>query len=414
MRSVVTVCILLLCIQLQAQNKIFTGFYISNSGDTVKGHFPKYTQWAQNRVRVDFISANNSTIQLTPFNCFKFSIDNYDEYISYSGKRLINPIEDNTAIDNRGYFDFHDRDTITTIFLRLVTRTPKCEIYVLTDNIRTNFFYKLPGQQIQELKFKMYYDENNLHELPEYRQQLNNLFAEEIPEKNLSKKLEELPYTEEAISEFIEKLFSIKNAKSISKDKSAGWRIIAGVSINSFKVAGNKYYPEAQLKYSTTAAPFLSIGYLTPFLRNFSRYFFYPQIRLYNYKNSGEKMDATFKQQVTFQTSFVVIPQLNAGANIINKENYHLFLYAGVGTMFLAKNKEISKELYPSNNAVYTTYEYQLAKQTFAMNLSAGISLKNKFQFLVTYNLPYDVGKFPSHFPKPSSIQIGLGYQLKK
>lgn len=414
MRTIFLFCALFIYTVLDAQIQTFKGYYITNNGDTIKGVFPKYTQWNNNPNEVEFFQDGNAkSEQLTPSNCRKFLIENYDEYLSYSGKRLINPIEDNVAVDNRGYFDFHDRDSSVTTFLRLVIRTTHCEIYAFTDPVRTNFFYRLPGGEVEELKFKMYSDESKIHEVAEYRQQLNNLFAEEIIQKKFSGLLEDLPYREEAIKKFIEKTEGIKQTKEVTESSFAGWCFAAGTSVNFFRVTGEKSFAKVQTNYSTSIAPFLSVGYILPFKRNFGRYFIYPQLRIYNYKNSGKMQDGSFTRTVTFQSNLMIVPELNAGANLINKENVRLFLYGGVGMLFTSKNREIDKLIVPADGSEYASAELRLTKMTYNVNLSPGICINNKIVGLITYRLPVSLGQFGTYSPTQSSVQIGVGYKLK-
>lgn len=339
MKTILLFCTVLFCSQLNAQKKIFTGYYIDNHGDTIKGSFPKYNQWSKNPNKVEFLAAGSSnTIQLSPVACLKFSVDDYDDYISYSGKRLLNPIDDNIAVDNRGYFDFKDRDTTIVTFLRVIIKTPKCAVYVLNDNLRTNFFYQLPGQSLQELKFKKYFDESNLHELDEYRQQLNNLFTQEIAWNHLAKSLEELPYTEEGLTRFMNKLFPKKSSNENLKNSLQGCIISAGTSINFLHGTGDLSMDEVSHKYSASFAPFLSVGYIFPIKRNFNRYFIYPQLRLYNYSSSTQFPVGQFTEKIIFQSKLAILPELNVGGNIANKENFQFFLYGGLGMLLLTNN----------------------------------------------------------------------------
>ena len=414
MRTILFLCFAALSQQLFAQDKTFTGFYITETHDTVRGSFPKYNQWSKNPDKVDFLPAGSSKfMQITPSNCLKFVIDNYDEYIAYVGKRLINPIDDNEAIENRGSFDYNYRDSITAVFLRLAIKTPQCSLFVLNDNIRTNLFYQLPGQPLQELKYKKYFDENNLHELPEYRQQLNNLFPNEITEKKLSTELEQLTYSEDAVSEFLQKLFSVKKAKLSKRNTAAGWVINAGVSANSLKATGDDFL-ETRVSYATSYAPYLAVGYFLPFQRNFSRYFVYSQVRFYQYKNTGSEASVTLLNKVTFQSDLVIVPHLNLGVNVINKSSLRVFLYAGAGIMILRNNKETIDLYRLSDNSLYSSEEYNLSPATAAANLSLGLAMKNRLELLLTYNLPTDISNFPAYSAKQSSFQAGLGYKFER
>ena len=93
------------------------------------------------------------SIKLTASNCRKFAVEGYDEYMSYTGDRLLNPITDFDVLDKR-YRSSDDEQEKLVAFLRLVTRTLSTELYVLTDSKRINFFYALPGSSPVELRYK--------------------------------------------------------------------------------------------------------------------------------------------------------------------------------------------------------------------------------------------------------------------
>lgn len=105
----------------------------------------RYQQCSKNLSEVKFtIGTSAKSIKLTPRSCLKFVMEGCDEYLSYTGERLVNPISDYDVLDKR-YSSFDDELEKVVAFLRLVTRTLNSELYVLTDSKRTNFFYRLPA-----------------------------------------------------------------------------------------------------------------------------------------------------------------------------------------------------------------------------------------------------------------------------
>jgi hypothetical protein len=327
-------------------------------------------------------------------------------------KRLLNPVDDDAAINNiGGFFDSRDSITSVTAFLRLVIRTPQCEIYVLNDHVRSNFYYKLPGQTIEELRFKKYFSDNNLHEMAEYRNQLNGLFQDEILQKNLVKKLEELPYTEEGFENFIGELSGATKIKI--KTQGLGWIIAAGASINFLDVAGDLSMQEVRSKFKNSSAPFISIGFVLPVSRNFNRFFIYPQLRVYNYKNSGSYSTSYNTHIITYQSKFCALPEVNGGINIVNKQNFRFFLYGGGGMLFLIKNNETDQSKNISGGSV-SSHVTLTSKMTYSCNVSAGASITDKFMIVTSYHVPVPVANFIYYSAMHSNLQIGLGYKFNK
>ena len=137
---------LFFCNFLSAQKKSFEGYYITTQSDTIKGVFPTYIQWNKNPSQVEFVAANTTkTIQLTPQNTIKFVVEGYDEYLSYSGQRLVNPIDDDVLLNERSFISLNDSTQQVATFLRLSTRTSNADLYVLNGEKRTNFFYQVIG-----------------------------------------------------------------------------------------------------------------------------------------------------------------------------------------------------------------------------------------------------------------------------
>lgn len=402
------------CSQANAQrSKTFPGFYITPTGDTVKGVFPNYTQWSKNPVRVAFISSSASLpIALTPENCLKFSIENYDEYLAFSGQRLENSIDDNQIMRSPQSETFDEQYETISVFVRRVAKTTGCELYMLSDSKRINYFYKLPGQALVELKYQKRYDQNRIFEFPGYRQQLNRLFYDEVTKRNLTKLLEGLPYTEAAMANFFKKLYPVAKAKNKTRNTAAGWVLSAGVSINQMKLKGDKSIDKVGRDYSSSFSPLISLGYILPISRNFNRYFIYPQVKVFSYKISGERSNGTFLKRSTFQASPVVVGEINGGMNVLNKEDLRVFITGGAGMMLLVKNREADQVYTVAGNSLYTSAKSDLAKATYTLNMSAGVILKNKMMVSTTYHFPTPVGNYVYYSHLLSSIQVKLGYKF--
>jgi hypothetical protein len=400
--------------QLFAQNKNFPGFYLTQTGDTIKGVFSNYKQWSKNPDRVEFTeTATSKPTVLTPENCLKFSIENYDEYLAYSGPRLENPIEDEQLFNNKEFVSADDHYGNVVTFLRLIVMNRDGELYILSDNKRVNLFYKLPGQPVVELKYKKYYDENKIHELPEYRQQIMNLFPAQIAKANLFQPLNELPYSETEMTEFFDKLNTGEKSQYKKKNPAAGWVISAGVSINMFKVKGDQSVDKVRMSYGSSISPLLSLGYIVPIERNFSRYFIFPQVKLFTFKNTGKLNDGGFIKTTTFKSNLVVNGEMNAGMNAVNGKKFRLHISGGAGIMLLLKNKEVNQSFVASSNTLFSSSETNHSQLAYSVNASAGITIKNRIFILTSYNFPTRAGAgYIYYTPKMGAVQLRVGYKL--
>lgn len=401
-------------VHLFAQEKVFSGSYQTEKGEKIEGVFTNYKQWDINPAQVNFTPTGASTATtLTPMNCRSFLVNGYDEYLSYSGKRLINPIGDVKKVMNYGNENANDQYADIATFLRLVIRTPSCELYILKDAVRTNFFLKLPDQNLIELRFKEYFDQVQIKTMPEYRQQLQTLFSDSIEKQKLGRLLDNLPYAEETMRDFFSKLF-LSGKKPVKENKQAdGWIISGGASFNFLKVDGDKASIEVGQKYKTSVSPLLSIGYMLVEQRNFGKYFFYPQLKIFRHDNSVEFSNSVTRTTISYSSDLILLPELNAGFNVIRKENLLVHLSVGGGLMVLANNQHIRNRYNVADGSLYFSSQDQLTKSALATNAAGGILIKRKFLLNASYQIPVTIGNLVYYAAVSSGVQLKFGYKFK-
>jgi hypothetical protein len=399
-----------------AQKKSLPGFYISNDGDTVKGVFPYYGQWAKNPSLVQFIPSDAmEPMQLTPQNTRSFLVEGYDEYLSYSGRRLLNPIEDYALLNEQLPGGSADNYEEVATFLRLVIKTEGASLYVFYDAKRTNFFYQLPAQPIKELKYKKTYELNKIREFADYRNQLNNQFREAIERKNLMAKLQRLTYSEETLSNFFQELFSEIKFENKKPGTKAEWVVSAGMAINMFSVEAEESFKTVPKTYTSSFSPLISIGYKFPMDRNFGKYFLFPQVKFFRYKNSGEEIKGTLKPTATYHSDLLIATEVGGGVNLVNKENFKFFLSGGFGLLVQTGGLQESQILYASNNAAYGSASVtSLPTTTYSVEISAGATLHKKLLLTGAYMLPSNMGQFVYYSPRLSGVHLKLGYRFAK
>jgi hypothetical protein len=402
------------CSSLCAQKKSVPGYYITQQGDTIKGTFPKYTQWSKNPSQVEFIiEGSTKHILLTPQDAQKFLVDGYDEYTSYTGKRLVNPIEDEKLLNGKYFGSINDSTQQVMTFLRLVKRTTGGDLYILNDAIRMNFFFQLPKQQLTELRYKKSLVQSQIKEAEDYKQQLNNLFAEAIVQKNLTSTLKRLQYKEKELSSFFQSLFPATLLEHKKPETKAQWVISGGAVLNMVSVDSDKSSSARSRTYSSSLSPLLSVGIMVPVGRNFGKYFFYPQVKLFRYKNTGEQNQSTVNNIITYyQTDFAIIAQVSGGINVVNQESFRIFIAGGLGMLGQPGGKQVKEYYDVSNGRNLTTFETKLSTAAFAMDASAGVELNKRIFLSANYMIPTSIGNFISYNPKLSGIQIRVGYKL--
>jgi hypothetical protein len=405
---------LLYSTSLIAQKKTFSGYFITQQGDTVQGVFPAYTEWNRNPSRVEFIpTASPKSILLTPQSCQKFVVEGYDEYLSFVGQRLVNPIEDQEVIKEDGFGRGLDVYENVETFLRLVIRTSGGELYSLKDRKRTNFFFSKPGQSFLELKYKRYVDQSQIQDIPEYRKQLSDLFASFIESKKLNIILQKLPYQENELSSFLQSLFPTE-IQHKQRNHVGGWVVSIGTVMNMININADSDEGLVARKYNTYFSPLLSVGYLFPVDRNLGRYFIYPQVKLFYYKNTGELNRGNYIKATTFRADMMASMELNGGVNVVNRDNIRIYLTAGINLVSQINGKEVEQYYKTTDHsAIGSAQQVSLEPMTYTINTSVGVICRNKLLLSGAYMAPAQLINGLPYAPKLSGIQFRIGYKLK-
>lgn len=297
-----------------------------------------------------------------------------------------------------------------SVFLRLVSRAPDFELYVLSDVRRVNFFIKRPGEELLELQYKKYYNGQRVIETPVYRDQIKDFFDEILKAQNLSSSLGSLSYREVSMEKFFGKLFPGQKKEKNTMKHRAGFVVMAGASFNALKVKADKSFDVITRSYKSSVSPMVTIGYVFPLRRNFGKYFVQPQVKLFSYKNSGSMTNENSTKTTTFQSDLIISPELNAGINLINKENIRWFLSGGLGYLFFQNHRQENHSLYIYGNV--RDEEIDLVSTSYSINFSTGVTLNNRFVASASYQVPVTLAQFSNYSPVLSPLQIGVGYKF--
>jgi hypothetical protein len=247
---------------------------------------------------------------------------------------------------------------------------------------------------------------------PEYREQLRSVFFEDIAKQKLDWPLSELLYTEESMHSFLRRLFPSEKQTVIRKKAEAGWLISAGTSYNKIDVNGDKTVIEVGQNYKSYFSPLVSIAYMRSFNRNLGKYFFYPQLRFYRYKNDVETRNSNIRTTIEFSTSLAIAADIHVGVNLINREKMRLLLSAGAGQLRMINNKHVRNRYENTNTTPYFTTEDKLSGSAFIANASGGLMLNGKLLLMVTYQIPAQIGALGRYEVVGSSMQLRIGYYL--
>jgi hypothetical protein len=379
----------------------FPGFIITSSGDTVKGHIHNYKQSAIAPKKIEFVASGSEKKQeLTPENVSLISIDGFDTYHSYTGRRLTNPIDPQAA--HNALRDSSDQYENVHAFLRRIGEAKGVSIWMLADQKRTNFFSQVNNGPLEELYYKAYIDGGEFKQQAGYKQQMFNLFLGKYDQNKLMNLSSSLHYAEDRYEKFLNRVQSKKSVGT--KSEAAGLFLAGGLAMNNFKI---KYSIDLTSNLNTKpfnsqVTPVFNIGYFLPTGRNFNRFFLLPEIRFYKFEHTGT--NKVRQSDVTFKTSMVIAPSLSIGYFLMNMSSARIFIAPGFSFLKLQNNRQELTGNLPD-----------IAKEpagAYTAIVQAGAILKRRFVVLGKYSFPVSVTNAAYYGAMHSSMQVVAGYKF--
>jgi len=265
-----------------------------------------------------------------------------------------------------------------------------------------------------ELIYKKSLAENRILEHDEYKQQLSILFKDIITQKNLTASLTKLQYREDDLKAFFQSMFQVTKKERRKKGNKIEWVISAGIGLNFITEKNNSGSNPTSQNYKASFSPVLSFGFIQPIDRQFGKYFIYPKLKIFYYKNTNEENQGTFIKAVTYQSAIVATAEISGGINLINRDKFRFFFTGGVGPLLQIKGKN-TEQLYsstdhtPYGNAVIT----QLPFLTYFITTSSGITINRKISISASYMLPAPISKFMYIDPKLSGMNLSIACKLR-
>lgn len=402
-----------------SQNKVFSGYYINFSGDTIHGTFPGFKQSERNPNRVEFRTIDNKEIILTPKTCKFLQITGSDIYISYSGQRMTNPLEDIQS----GPINSSDMYDTIHAFLRIIYQHNNVTIYSYKDKIRQNFFYKAPGKKIVELEKKFYAynagDNRRTTYINRFRDQLKEEFSTLISAKQLQNRLNNLSFTEKDLIWFMDLLNGTKVYESTTKYP-AKLILGLGVAFNSLNITGDNSYFETMIKHESPVSPVLILGAKFYTKRNMGRILISPRVKIFSFNAKGDidltSGTANYNHKSEFKTSLIINPSALIGYNIINKPALKWYISAGIGYTFLINSKETQTTTYAVPPPDIIEIENP-RPMVFVFNIETGVDIGKNIGIWFNYQPPAQTSaKSSNKTLQFSSFQAGMSwsFQVKK
>jgi hypothetical protein len=384
----------------KAQNptEVLEGYYIDLSGDTIRGNFPSYRQREFSPEKIDFASGSGQ-IELTPANARFVSVGTLETWISYTGPRVANPMDLKMLTDyNTSAIERFDT---VTVFLRYLGQAKEYSFYMLNDKLRRNFYYSSDGTSITELRNHMYKVRHAIGESKVYVQQILNILN---PDANLAVTINRLEYTEESFNRMLKKA----GYTSVTKTKKPAFTIIGGLSLSTISDVKKILTPTT--KFNSSLSPLIGLNFTLPVDRNFNKYFFYLQVKAFQYNH--KRAESTSGQPAAYTRiikSTVISPALHFGYNFVNKPAIKAFISPGIAMNVSMGG--IHTVSWSTTDGRTIMVEETENDNRAVPEIQGGVSLL-RLMIWAGYSFPANTNTVLGYRGMRSSFQLGTGIRL--
>ena len=330
--------------------KDFPGYYIKNSGDTVRCFF-KFRDWSITPNSID-ISADNVFSTVTPEDVAGFGIDGYGDYKS---EKISYHKSNYTSLDAPDII----ADSITTkfAFLKLLVKG-KYTLYELAESSKSYFFYQENNGEVIEFVYKVKRQGMNIEEDNSFRFQLFKLFSNEHISYEFSNYINKSTYTRRSIKSLLIKLNEkVSGVKYAKKPKVTKFDLFAGVINNKFPTPYDGVYTSNnKIDPSNSVSAGLNLMYYTS--SNFKRFAigasagfnsyshsFYKSDSIVDYTSVNNHRTTKYTESHEFNNKVIMI-NLYGLAFLNPHDKVKVYLKAGFNTNFV----------FGSDNSINITY----------------------------------------------------------
>lgn len=314
---------------------------VKNNGEILKG-FIDYTNGDQTPTVVNFRvnKDDKETLQFRPENIKGFEISGFEKYITYTG--LISN-DSNSTPDLPNSLDTSKIQA--TVFLRQITTGPYLSLYSHTDGKKTRYFIAEGSAMPVELKYNQYYTEHHdVVEKSSYRGQLIfYIYKYAASDKRLVREAGETAFERDQLKQIIDEI----NGNLIDPNnvnKSSRLRFFMGAALMYTKTEYNNpgfsvstetgmlYY--AFQSHSISVLPQLNAGVDILNNPNVQQLFFRVNASLsFVSVDTSYPVTSTQNDNLSFdQFTFGITPQIIY--NIYNRDNFKVYIDGGVALNF--------------------------------------------------------------------------------
>lgn len=413
-----TVIYLLSCCLLNAQTNYQKGIIVTGNKDTIQA-FIDYKEWERNPSSFKYITdANSREVKIgSPREIIYLEITGKEYFEAHKvsiSQNKVAPIEQlSRSVDTIKKTDF--------VFLRLLQKGNRVNLYSLTDNIKNRFYIKETDKDtVVELVYNRYLSpgyEAKLITDERYKNQLvqvSNKYKD-INTAELIKVLNKAAYHSGSLLEILGYINS--SAISLlpeSKDK-AGFYIGIGMAASKAAYNGkNELASGATSKLSIW--PTLSAGlnlYINPHVRKTVIRFDFSFVPARQKITKSMGIDNGHVTHTFDKYSFVLSPQVIL--NLYNNQHFKFNVGVGLSGIYSIYGNSLYEMNYTEHNGIGGKFNYKnkIDLEAFGLSLPlrAGFLLKQKIDLYAQYNIPVTpITAYDFYAIRVKSAQLGINF----
>lgn len=389
-----------------AQANFFKGYWITNTGDTIKG----YVQVREREFNPQFLrfkkELSNEAQLITISESRGYGADLGDAYERNNVEMSMSRI---SGIITIGV------DTLkqnATVFLRIIGKGKNVVLYSLTDEIKERFYVKESTDLVPiELSRQFFYnpkDETKLIIQSKYRNQLLMLMRKYSVDESEERKIEKVSYQKSDLLQMV----NLINHEVGNKSQFPSSRFFVGAGLNTanMKYVGEEFLGKGDTRNERMMGPLFKGG--VDFFANpaIGKLIFRIELAVLRTKvdvtKNTQKVQLAYLHHSFKQTSVVLTPQILQ--NIYNAPNTKVFV--GLGA-------EFNLPFYSDNVMERNTFsgeEKSFQEFYIAMPVVAGVVLNKKIELALGYSFPRNITKRVSYALTMEKYKVGVSYYLGK
>lgn len=193
--------------------------------------------------------------------------------------------------------------------------------------------------------------------------------------------------------------------------------ILVGASFNSYHVKGSdKNIAPAGSKFDAAVSPVVAISYITKMGSEFSRFFFYPQLKFSAFKNTGNQViflnnGSPYQLVTTTEKASLLVDAIPGFGYHVTApgKNFMLSVSAGPGIAILLGSKQEQIQQHAITGMI-TTSETNGRGVSYNLSFEARATFHSRYIVWISSGTPTTTTDYSLYSGRLSSTQGGVGY----